>query len=605
MSVTDGAVGRRRDMVGKPGPQGATDRLAGLVGLAVVAVVALAFGLRLGGLAYGLPAVYNPDEVSILSRALAFAKGDLNPHNFLYPSLYFYVLFAWIGGYFVLGRLAGAFGSLAAFEAQFFVDPTGFYLAGRALTLVCAVATIALVWWLGRRLFGRAAGVTAALFLAVAPFHVRDSHYIKHDVPAALAVTIAYLAISRIWPLRARRLDTRTPVVIAAAACGGAVSIHYYAVFLALPLALALVFRYEADGWRAVVTRGVTAALVATAAFFVCSPFILVEPVTAWRDIVANRQIVMDRAITTGGGFFASAGRYLQMLGLEALGWPVALLGAIGTVWLTARSPRRGMLLLAFPLPFLLFLSNTVPASRYLNPVLPVAALLAAYAVVRLSQVIAARRSPVTLAVMAALACLPGLAASVGTDRFFRQTDTRTLALQFIEAHVPAGSTILVQPYSVPLTQSRESLVEALEANLGDVQRASTKFALRLRLPNVPAPAYRTLFLGDGGLDADKIYLRYAEVAGSSGFVTLRSRGVQYIVVKRYNKLQPATQPFLDALPGEGRRIAVFSPYRPDASPTARARVEPFLHNTDARIDQALERPGPVVEIWQLNDPRS
>ena len=61
------------------------------------AIVLLALGLRVVGLQYGLPAVYNPDEVAIMSRALSFAKGTLNPHNFLYPTFYFYVLFAWVG----------------------------------------------------------------------------------------------------------------------------------------------------------------------------------------------------------------------------------------------------------------------------------------------------------------------------------------------------------------------------------------------------------------------------------------------------------------------------------------------------------------------------
>ena len=36
---------------------------------------------------------------------------------------------------------------------------------------------------------------------------------------------------------------------------------------------------------------------------------------------------------------------------------------------------------------------------------------------------------------------------------------------------------------------------------------------------------------------------------------------------------------------------------------TDQARIDPFLHNTDARIDDALERPGPPLEIWQLNAP--
>ena len=62
-------------------------------------VICLALALRVVGLQYGLPAVYNPDEVAIMARALSFAKGTLNPHNFLYPTFYFYVLFAWVGVY--------------------------------------------------------------------------------------------------------------------------------------------------------------------------------------------------------------------------------------------------------------------------------------------------------------------------------------------------------------------------------------------------------------------------------------------------------------------------------------------------------------------------
>jgi hypothetical protein len=80
---------------------------------------------------------------------------------------------------------------------------------------------------------------------------------------------------------------------------------------------------------------------------------------------------------------------------------------------------------------------------------------------------------------------------------------------------------------------------------------------------------------------------------------------VAFVVLKRYNRSDPATLPFLAALAREGRRIAVFSPYR-DTAGAANApamdegRPEPFLHNTDARIVPALERPGPIVEIWQI-----
>jgi len=150
---------------------------------------------------------------------------------------------------------------------------------------------------------------------------------------------------------------------------------------------------------------------------------------------------------------------------------------------------------------------------------------------------------------------------------------------------------------------SREGLVEALSKHLGTAEAASTKFQLQLGLEPYPSPAYRLLYLGNGGLDADKIYVGYDELAAAQSLEPLHRLGVAFVVVKRYNTSDPATLPFLTALAREGRRIAAFSPYRPGVSEAEQARIDPFLHNTDTRIDDALERPGPPLEIWQINDP--
>ena len=106
-----------------------------------------------------MPAIYNPDEIAIMSRALAFAKGDLNPHNFLYPTFFFYALFAWIGRYFVLARVTGNVTSLNAFQQRFFIDPSGIYLAGRALGAVSGALSTAVTALLGRTLFDMPTGL--------------------------------------------------------------------------------------------------------------------------------------------------------------------------------------------------------------------------------------------------------------------------------------------------------------------------------------------------------------------------------------------------------------------------------------------------------------
>jgi hypothetical protein len=557
-----------------------------------------AFVLRVVGLQYGLPAVYNPDEVAIMARALAFAKGSLNPQNFLYPTFYFYVLFAWVGAYLALMLLTGRVSTVAALPRLYFTDPTGLYTAGRMLGVVSGTAGVFLVHRLAARLTDGRTALAAALFLAVAPLHVRDSHYVKHDVFATLTVLVAYLGVVRIWPCARPSGPTLRDVLLAGAACGMAFSTHYYCVFLGMPLTWAVVQAWRREGLIQIARHVAWAGGSMTLAFLLCSPFLALEPLRAWGDIVANRAIVVDRAMAVGA--FAPALRYLEILATDSVGLPVVVLGAVGAVWMSIAQPGRAALLLAFPLPFFAFIANTVPASRYLNPVLPFIAIFAGWT---LQSLTARLRAPsAALWMLVAICAVPGLAESIRSGVFLRQDDTRTIARAYMEHHLPAGSTVALQAYSVPLTVSREGLVEALTRKLGAVEAASTKFQLQLSQDPYPAPSYRLIFLGDG-LDVDKIYVDYGEVA--ENLAPLRRLGVAFVVVKQYNTPDPAVSRFLAALAREGRRIAVFSPYRPDVPSADRTMIEPFLHNTDARIAGALERPGPPLEIWQLDGPGS
>jgi Dolichyl-phosphate-mannose-protein mannosyltransferase len=551
-------------------------------------IVLAALVLRLIGLRYGLPAVYNPDEVAIMSRALAFAKGDLNPHNFLYPTLYFYVLFAWEGLTALLAVASGAVASFGAFQREFFVDPTRVFVAGRLLTALLGTATVVAIGVLGARIAGRFVGIAAALVLAVAPLHVLNSHYVKHDVPVTFVIVLAYLTYERLWK--------GGSLFAAAAVTGVAFATHYYTIFLAIPLAWAIVHRSR-DG-REAIRRVALAAAICAGVFFLLSPFVLVEPLTALGDIRANRQIVVDRAVTNLG-YVASAARYVKLLLSDAAGIPAAILALLGVIIGARRSPACTTRLLAFTVPFLLFVFSTYPASRYLVPVTPFIALFAAIAIESIWNLRWGGRQIVNVLLIVALVAT-ALTESLRADFFIRHTDTRTLALEYIAAHIPNGATILTQPYSVPLVPTVEVLREAVRRSKREMP---TKTRLQIASEPYPNPSYRLIYLGRG-LDTDKLYLPYDQLDGKDPLKAARAEHVAFVVLKRYNDSDPATFPFLTALAREARRIAVFSPYR-DAlvAGEAGAPPEPFLHNTDARIVGALERPGPVVEIWQLDVP--
>jgi hypothetical protein len=564
----------------------------------LVVILAIGLALRVFGISYGLPAIYNPDEAAIMNRALAFATGDLNPHNFVYPTLYFYALFVWEALFFAAGRAAGLFESLAAFQREFFVDPSRLFLAGRAFSTLLGVATLAAVYRLAGQLFDRRVGLLAALLLAVAPVAVRDAHYVKHDVPVTLLVVLTLAVLAPLTKDPVRRQKPRA-WLLAGALAGLAMSTHYYAVFVAVPVAVAALVSApnpaESYGRRLrwLVLAGAAAAL----AFGAGSPFLVAEPATFLRDAEANRQIVIDRA-TADAGAFGSFGRYAALLSADAMGRVAPVLALAGALVLSAGRWRRGAFLLAFPLPFLLFLANTFPASRYLNPLLPFMAVLAASAIGWIASW-GARGLALALVIAFAAAYDAGTE-SLRHDDFFRQTDTRTLALEYVERAIPPGASVLVQPYSVPLRPSRAALVEALTAHLGSESRASIKFQLQLALDPYPSPAYRTIYLGAGGLDVDRIYVPPDAFESARSLAPLRALAVEYAILKRYNEPDPSLRAFDAALAREGRLIASFAPYREEVPADRRATVAPFLHNTDARIDPALARPGPTIEIWRI-----
>jgi 4-amino-4-deoxy-L-arabinose transferase-like glycosyltransferase len=161
-------------------------------------VLVLALALRFWGIGFGLPFAYaRPDETEIAGPAVGFLSGDLRPPFFQWPTLFTYIVALM---YAVYGGLAGAltgFASLADFAESRRQNIAPFLLAGRFLSMSMGVVTVWAVYAVGRRVFNEIVGVVAAMFLAVAFLHVRDSHFGVTDVAMTGLVVLAVLAIVR------------------------------------------------------------------------------------------------------------------------------------------------------------------------------------------------------------------------------------------------------------------------------------------------------------------------------------------------------------------------------------------------------------------------
>jgi len=157
-------------------------------------IILLTFFLRIYGINFGLPYLYNPDEPTFVSRAMHFGTGDLNPHWFGHPgSTLMYILFLLYGVYFVLGHLLGIFPDWQSFETLFQTDPTTFYLIGRTTTVLFGTLTVFLVYLIAKKIYNKKVGLVAALFLSVSYLHSVHSQLIRTDITTTFFVVLSVL----------------------------------------------------------------------------------------------------------------------------------------------------------------------------------------------------------------------------------------------------------------------------------------------------------------------------------------------------------------------------------------------------------------------------
>lgn len=418
----------------------ATLRVAGLAAILVAAAA-----LRLSAWQWGLPDAahpeysYHPDETSLLLWADWLAHGQVIPRQFIFGgTLYSSILSGCILLADPLGNVLGGMNLLA--DA---------ILLSRGLEILSAVLTVWLVYLIGRRLFGTAAGLIGAAALALAPGHVFLSATSRPDALAALAATaFLYLALPALRP--PLRSDLRT-FLLTGALLGATLALRFPIAAFAIAPVAAYLLRVAADSTFAARTLlRLLAACGGTAlvSYALTSPHTLLYPevvLEGLRTTWAYESSVFIDAVGRGPGLW----QYGWGMLLEALGAPLyaLALGAVGLA-LWRRSPAD-VLILVTALPyFLLMIVASWVVVRYTLPLLPLAALLVgAGAQQLLGQPPLARRLAATALVAAAAVTLLHDAAFA---RIVRGTDVRDAAAAWMRQALPPDAGIVtVRQYAV------------------------------------------------------------------------------------------------------------------------------------------------------------
>jgi hypothetical protein len=394
--------------------------------LALAALVAVAIVLRVWGVGYGLPYVYNADEnAHFVPRAIGMFGHSLNPGYFINPPAYTYLLHAafWL-----------RWGGREAVGEAFAADPGTAFTIARVLAGLLGAAAAGLLAWAGARLFDRRVGLLAGALLAVAFLPVHYGHLALNDVPALAPLCLALVGVAGVY--RDGRLRD---YALAGAAAGVACATKYTAGIVLLPLLAAAAT--AAAPAAAVRARGlVLAGGLAVVGFVVANPYAVAD----LDSFVAGLREQSSAAGDGGGKLGLGDSGLLYYVGTLTwgLGWIPALAAAGGAIGLAVRRPRMALILVPAPIVFLLFMGiQDRFFARWLLPIYPLLCLLAAWTVVEV-----AGRRRWALALGGALLCAQGLVFSIHNDLILGREDTRALARAWMVEHIPAGTNIVVEP---------------------------------------------------------------------------------------------------------------------------------------------------------------
>lgn len=557
--------------------------------LILLSIIALAFGLRVVGIGFGLPHLYHADEPIVVNHALAYGTGDFNPHFFKIPPLVSYLLFFVYGLYFFSGRAVGSFKSLQDFEFLFYSDPSSFYLLARLVFGVLAgTVTVYAHYQLIDRYFSRKAAFLTAFLLAVCFLHVKDSHYVYADIPLLWVLVCAFIQFLKIQ----EKGDRRASHLAAGFWIGLAAAVKYNGIALVLPY---LFISFFVGNRKDVLSRWALAGLSAAATYFLLNPFSLPDGPFFLEEIKLQSR-------SQGGADWLHHFRYSLAGGV---GVPLLAAGVLGLAkavfdFVKSKEKQKSAVALFVFCYYLLISVAGQPYDRYALPVIPFLIYLAVDFVIGFSRAFKLQsRGILTFCIL--IMALPNLIKSLLFDRVMLAKDTRTLAQEWVEQNLPPGSHLALDwDFYVPRLALSKNQLEDKKKEISQSRFFSE--AQRRRLSHLldhfsdNRPSYNLHFLQS---DPSIHRFLFAKPVLPYDFSMLRDHGVEYVIVPllRRNR-EPAD--FFERLKHEADLVQQWNPYR-KASRDELVDLQPLTGGPFLFEDLLLrERNGPLLEIYRL-----
>ncbi len=549
-------------------------------------VLALAFGLRMAGIHFGLPSIFHQDEPIIVNHALAMGAEGWNTHFFVLPPFVTEALFIVYAIIYTAGHLLHVFPDPDLFAIAFLKDPTLFYVLGRILFGAAAgTATVALLWAIGKRFFSRETGFLSALFLAVLFFHTQQSHYLYVDVPLTLATTLLVYGALRIL-----KEGSTKSFIFAGVALGWAVSIKYTALYF-LPTVLAayvLVFLRQSLK-PAHLGKLVLAGLASLGIFFILAPYTFLD----------SKTFLTQMSAQAGAESPVGLWHHLRYSLLEGTGFFFLAASVWGAVLLFIERRKEAILLIGTVVFYCLvnaFFSQRY--ARYMLPMAPVLSLFAGYSFMVLFRT--ERKKVFFKSFIFGFFLIGLLLPTVYSDFLFSSEDTRTQALRWFYKNVSERSVVVLDNrFNSPrLEPTREQVFEKYKEAPVDSHQVVKKKRLDLELRAANNGPVYTVYVLMNQNNRESPFL-FAGPYVKMDLDDLRKIGAGYLVVN-YAYDNSRVIAFMKSEPGVFEKVAVFTPYH---NASRRWSGDRYASTAAPHAMQELfsrRRLGPYIEVYRI-----
>lgn len=415
----------------------------------LVIIFLIALPLRLVGVRWGIPYPYGHDGFFIISHAIKFFSGNLNPGWFIYPSFHMYFLFFIYNFIYWIGHIFGYFNSIQEFVSLLDTDPSIFIITGRVVASLLSSGSVVLCYILAKRLFSLKAACLV-LLLTILPMEVLNAHYTTTDIPLVFWFTLAFIFCVEIM----RKPDLRY-YILAGIFTGIAGGTKYPGLGACMPILVAHLIRlYNNLGgkWKKILLSGqhyrlVTALVVAGVTFFISTPYVFLD----YRHSIPNLAGEFCIRFTDTFDIYQRPNEREPLVYVKGaflnFGFIFTTLGVLGTILRIRKMKREDLLLLSWIIPFgiIIHISSLKPP-RYFLLLSPFLVIFFADVIVELikslEKFLPSRYIRYIYIFILLSVPLEPIYQSIRNDIILLKPDTRQQAHDWIIKNIPEGTII-------------------------------------------------------------------------------------------------------------------------------------------------------------------